>query len=174
MITCPVKCGMKLLTNSKLQQLHCSSMGMDKCFHPTLYNGCNYLTMQGLKLIYVNKRGPDRKGNHAVHPINYAHNLIVHIEHTIWICPFLHWTYLHSEFIQTWSTHCGLETPYDGTDLGEHWLMLWLVAWWHQAITWTSDDLSSVQFTGIHVVSRETNHPSIDKISLKLTCTKFH
>ena len=26
-------------------------------FHPTLYNGCNYLSMQGLKLNHVSRRG---------------------------------------------------------------------------------------------------------------------
>ena len=26
--------------------------------HPTLYNGCNYLSMLGLKLNHVSKRGP--------------------------------------------------------------------------------------------------------------------
>ena len=31
---------------------------MDKLFHPTLYNGCNYLSMLGLKLNHVSKRGP--------------------------------------------------------------------------------------------------------------------
>ena len=31
------------------------SLGMDKQFHPTLYNGCNYLFMLGLKLM---KRAP--------------------------------------------------------------------------------------------------------------------
>ena len=30
---------------------------MDKLFHPVLYNGCNYLSMLGLKLIHVSKRG---------------------------------------------------------------------------------------------------------------------
>ena len=29
---------------------HRWSLGMGKSFHPTLYNGCNYLSMQGLKL----------------------------------------------------------------------------------------------------------------------------
>ena len=33
--------------------------------------------------------------------------------------------------------HCGLVTPYGNMDLGQHWLRLWLVAWWHQAITLT-------------------------------------
>ena len=31
---------------------------MDKSFRPTLYNGCNYLCMLELKLIYIIKRGP--------------------------------------------------------------------------------------------------------------------
>ena len=30
---------------------------MDTKFHPTLYNGCNYLSMLGFKLIHVSKRG---------------------------------------------------------------------------------------------------------------------
>ena len=30
---------------------------MDKWFHPTQYNGCNYLSMLRLKLIHVSKRG---------------------------------------------------------------------------------------------------------------------
>ena len=34
------------------------SLGMDKYFHPTLYNGCNYLSMMVLKLNRVSKRGP--------------------------------------------------------------------------------------------------------------------
>ena len=31
---------------------------MDKWFHPTLYEGCNYLYMLRPKLIYVGKRAP--------------------------------------------------------------------------------------------------------------------
>ena len=31
-------------------------------------------------------------------------------------------------------------------DLGQHWLAYWLVAWQHQAITWTNVDLSSEIF----------------------------
>ena len=30
---------------------------MVKIFHPTLYNGCNYLSMLGLKLNHINKKG---------------------------------------------------------------------------------------------------------------------
>ena len=33
-------------------------MAMDKLFYPTFYNGCNYLSMLGLKLNHVSKRGP--------------------------------------------------------------------------------------------------------------------
>ena len=50
---------MKLLIHSpKLQWLYHWSLGMDKQFHPTFYNGCNYLSMLGLKLNHVSKRGP--------------------------------------------------------------------------------------------------------------------
>ena len=31
---------------------------MDKLFHPTFYNECNYLSMLGLTLFRVNERGP--------------------------------------------------------------------------------------------------------------------
>ena len=34
------------------------SLGMDKLFHRTLYNGCDYISMLGLKLIHFCKRGP--------------------------------------------------------------------------------------------------------------------
>ena len=47
-------------------------------------------------------------------------------------------------------THWGLVTPYGDRDLGQHWLSLWLVAWRHQAITWTNVDLS-VRSSDIHV-----------------------
>ena len=32
--------------------------GVDELFHPTLYNGCDYLSMLRWKLIHVSKRGP--------------------------------------------------------------------------------------------------------------------
>ena len=46
------------LSIAKLQRLHRLSLGMDKWFHPTHYNGCKYLSMLGLKLNHVSKRGP--------------------------------------------------------------------------------------------------------------------
>ena len=32
-------------------------------------------------------------------------------------------------------TQCGLLTPNDVMDLGQHWLRKWFVAWWHHSIT---------------------------------------
>ena len=49
------------------------------------------------------------------------------------------------------STPCGLMTPYGNTDIGQHWLRLLLVAWRHQAITWTSVDFSSVRSSDIQL-----------------------
>ena len=47
-------------------------------------------------------------------------------------------------------TYCGLVMPYADINLGQYWLRLRLVAWWHQAITWTNADFSWVRFCGIH------------------------
>ena len=41
----------------KLQRCNRWSLGMDKLFHPIFYNGCNCLSMLGLKLNHVSKRG---------------------------------------------------------------------------------------------------------------------
>ena len=61
-------------------------------------------------------------------------------------------------------------TPYGDMDLGQHWLRLWLVAWRHQAITWTSVDLSSVMFCGIHprALSYKDFKIPINKTRLKI------
>ena len=72
-------------------------------------------------------------------------------------------------------THFGLETPYGGIDLCQHWLMWWLVAWRHQAITWTNVDLSSAKCCGIHprAISLELLKIKIWDISLKITLLKW-
>ena len=49
--------GWNYLSIPKLQRLHRWSLGMDRQFHSTLYNGCYYLSMLGLKLNHVSKRG---------------------------------------------------------------------------------------------------------------------
>ena len=58
----------------------------------------------------------------------------------------------------------------------QHWLRQWLVAWRHQAITWTNVDWSSVKSSDIHIraISKEMTQPSITKICLKITCLKCH
>ena len=47
-------------------------------------------------------------------------------------------------------TPCVLVTLYGDTDLAQNWLRQWLVAWRHQAITWTNVDLSWVRSRGRH------------------------
>ena len=51
--------------NARLPKVSCLNFGtfrtrssLDKQFHPTHYNGCNYLSMLGLKLNPVSNRGP--------------------------------------------------------------------------------------------------------------------
>ena len=46
----------------KLQRWNRWSLGMDKKFHPTLCNGCNYLSILGVKLNHVCVRGPRGTG----------------------------------------------------------------------------------------------------------------
>ena len=72
-------------------------------------------------------------------------------------------------------THCGLVTPYGDRDWGQHGLRQWLVAWRHQAITWTNVDWSSVKSSDVHMraVSQEIPQPLTTKISLKITRIKF-
>ena len=70
-------------------------------------------------------------------------------------------------------THCGLITHYGHTDLGQDWLRLWLVAWRHLAITWTSVDFSKVQWNSVEGNLTRYSSP-ITKISLKITCLKFY
>ena len=72
-------------------------------------------------------------------------------------------------------THCGLVTPYGDTDLGQLWLRYWLVAWWHQAITWTNVDLSSLGSSDFHLRATlpEIHQPSVTKFSEIITHLKF-
>ena len=59
-------------------------------------------------------------------------------------------------------THCGLVTQHGVMDLGQHWLRYWLVAWWHQAITWTNVDLSSVAFIWGQFHKRYLSHQLLE------------
>ena len=75
-------------------------------------------------------------------------------------------------------THCGRVMPYSDTDLDQHWLkyLKWLVAWWHQAITWTNLGLSSVSPSDIHLkaISQEIYTSAIKHFGLKITYLRFH
>ena len=68
-------------------------------------------------------------------------------------------------------TYCSLVMPYGVIELGQHCFMLWLVAWRHQANTWTNVVLSSVRFCGINLmaISRKMLNISIHGLSLKIT-----
>ena len=61
-------------------------------------------------------------------------------------------------------------------DLGQHWLMYWLVAWQHQAITWTNADVSLLRSSNnyLKAISQEIPQPSISKIDLKITYLNFN
>ena len=72
--------------------------------------------------------------------------------------------------------HCCLVTPYDDRDLGQHWLrQSWLLAWRHQAISYTNVYLSPVWSSFIHLkaFSREITQPLWTKINMKSTYLKF-
>ena len=79
--------------------------------------------------------------------------------------------YLYISHSRPW----GLVTPFGDIDLGQHWLRKWLVAWRHQAITWTNVDLSSVRSSGIYLraISYEIPQPPFIKFSLKITYLKL-
>ena len=62
-------------------------------------------------------------------------------------------------------------TSYGDKELGQHWLRYWLVAWRHQAITWTKVDLSSVRSSEIlpRAISQKVSQPSTTVIGLKIS-----
>ena len=73
-------------------------------------------------------------------------------------------------------THCGLVTPYGDKELCQHLIRYWLVAWRHQAITWTNVDLSSLRSHSIHLcaLSLEDLKKPINKTRLKIAVLKWH
>ena len=84
--------GWNYLSIPKLQRCNRWSLGMDKIFYPTLYWACNYLSMLGLKLNHVSKRG--HRGvlvcanyPEATFQIMYRIPLGTYLE---WSAPYLH------------------------------------------------------------------------------------
>ena len=67
-------------------------------------------------------------------------------------------------------------TPYVDRDLGQLWLRQWLVAWRHQAITWTNVDLSTLRSYAIHprALSWEDLKLHTNKIRMKFEFLKSH
>ena len=48
--------------------------------------------------------------------------------------------------------HCSLVKPYGDTHLSQYLCRCWLIAWRHQAITWTNVDFLLLSFFGIHAI----------------------
>ena len=66
--------------------------------------------------------------------------------------------------------------PYGDWDLCHYWLRKWLVAWHHQAITWTNSDFSLVRLSDIHLraSSLEIPQSSTNKMIWKIKYLKYH
>ena len=62
----------------------------------------------------------------------------IYMRKQYWICIYTWDTNSMSGLLTEWChlANCGLVTPYGNIDLDQHWFSLWLVAEWHQAITW--------------------------------------
>ena len=72
-------------------------------------------------------------------------------------------------------THHSLVMPYSEIELNQHWLRYWLVAWWHQAITWTNVDLWSLRSSDnqLKAILQQMPQPSINNISCKMNSLKL-
>ena len=107
----------------------------------------------------------------------FSHRLVTLLKENLIICTSTRLVLLY-QFLSEWSrlTHWGLGMPYGNGDLGQHWFRWWLVAWRHQAITWTSVGLSSVRSSYINLmaISQEIHQSSITKINMKITHLKCH
>ena len=62
---------------------HLKFLGMEY-FHPTIFNGCNYLSILGLKLIHISKCGPLRN-RHFKNKLGILLNMQCHINSNVWL-----------------------------------------------------------------------------------------
>ena len=71
--------------------------------------------------------------------------------------------------------HHGPVTPYGVGAIGQYWLRSWLVAWWHQVITWTNFGVSSMGFSGVRLkaISPELLERSLWNMLENTTLLKF-
>ena len=95
-ITYPVQCGIKILIHSKTSRLHCWSLVMDKKFHLTFCNGCNYLRMPILKLIHVKVAANMKKfwnsNNIRIWFVSIETNTHIQCRKYVWIMsPIMNW-----------------------------------------------------------------------------------
>ena len=67
-------------------------------------------------------------------------------------------------------THYCLAMTYGVIDLGQYWFRQWLVASWHQTITWTNVDFP---LTGSSSIHPRVMFTWILKISIPKLCSKF-
>ena len=74
------------LSIPKLQRFHRWSFGMDNQFHHTHHNGCNYLSMLGLKLIHASKNDHWHLGCSVLYMCHQKdmHSLLFAV--TTWLC----------------------------------------------------------------------------------------
>ena len=70
--------GWNYLSISKLQRLHRWSLEMHKLVHPTLRNGCDYLSIPGLTLNHVSEKGPQVVSWHVTSTYPAIHMLKLH------------------------------------------------------------------------------------------------
>ena len=78
--------GWNYLSIPKLQRCNRWSLGMDKWFHPKLCWTCDYLSMLGLKLNHVSKRGPEVSMSTISLLINKYQHLELSIIHYGFLC----------------------------------------------------------------------------------------
>ena len=93
--------------------------------------------------------------------------------------------YINVNFICLWYTW-GQNVPlqnlasknpaYGHWYLSQHWLRYWLVAWWHQAITWTNVGLPILGFYGIQprTILYKLLKNQIQEMSLEITLLELH
>ena len=69
---------------------------------------------------------------------------VLHLDYRALVCQLTYTWYIN--YASLWP-----RVPYGDTELDKHWLRFWLVAWWHQPITWISIDLPSIVSCVIHL-----------------------
>ena len=91
----------------KIQRLHRWSLEIDKLSHSRLYNVCNHLSMMGLKLNHIIKRGSCNKP-HDQRKAYYTVHIVLNFDYTLPLHGLFHYndvTYA-SWRLKSWTTIC--------------------------------------------------------------------